>query len=417
MDVRRHDQLWLLMLFRGGGMKKFRQFLKKEYVDEQALDHYLAWVEHYAKYCKDRSLDYWDESSVISYIEILISRVERWKATQAEDAVRKYMFWRRGESDAKREAYLSQLRKHLRKGKRSQRTEDCYLNWVRRFFKFNGKDSAWVADDVKLFIIDLVKVEKVSIASQNQAVAALRYFYKNVLMLDLGDTTTHLRRTKRRNLPIFLNHEELGRVFSKLDGRYLLLVKLMYGTGLRAGECYKLRVQDVDFDKGLIYVRDRTGEIKRETLLPNNLREKLNDHVKEVKKLYTHDTKLGVKGVELPVLYSPTGEEAASWEWYWFFPAASLKVINGELQRKACHEWSLQQKFKKALDEAKVLTPANLDSLRHSFAVHLLDAGYDIRTVQELLGHQDVKTTMVYSKLSKIRVLSAKSPLDIQSDS
>ena len=175
-------------------MKQFRLFLAKEYVEEKELDHYLAWVEHYAKYCKDRDFDYWSERNILSYLERLALRCERWKVSQAEDAVRKYMFWRRGESEAKREVLLSSLRKHLRLGKRSQRTEECYLNWIRRFFRFNGKDSGWLSHDVKLFIMDLLKVGHVSVVTQNQAVAALRYFYKNILSIELGEVTKSLRR-------------------------------------------------------------------------------------------------------------------------------------------------------------------------------------------------------------------------------
>ena len=407
------------MLFWRFTMKQYRRFLQSQYVADKELDHYLSWVEHYAQYCKDRALDYWDEKSLINYKRELGFRLAEWKVLQAEDAVKKYCYWRRGQSEERLEALISKLRGSLRIGKRSVRTEDCYVNWVRRFLKYNGKERGWVIQDIKFFITFIVSNQGVSAATQNQALAALSYFYKHVLEQDPGELPRILKAKSKHGLPVIFSHDELNAIFEQLTGTELLIAKLMYGAGLRSGESYQLRMHDLDFKKKVLLVRDRLGMVKRETIFPESLFKELKVHIKSVKAIYTKDQETANAVVVLPDEYEVVQDEAKQWKWFWLFPSPVLKIGSDKksLIREHYHAWHLQHKFKDVLKSTGIDNQGNLDSLRHSFAVHMLEDGYDIRTVQTLLGHQDVKTTMVYSKLAKVGEVHPKSPLDKASES
>jgi integron integrase len=395
-------------------MKQYRRFLQSQYIAEKELDHYLSWVAHYAKYCEDRGLDYWDDSSLIAYKRDLALRRSGSQVIQAEDAVKKYCYWRRGQSEERREAWILKLRGHLRQGKRSTRTEDCYVNWVRRFLIYNGKEQSWIIEDIRIYITFIVSEQGVSVSTQNQAIAALSYFYKYILEKDPGELPRILKAKSKHKLPAIFSHAELKVIFEQLTGTELLVAKLMYGAGLRSGECYKLRMQDLDFKKKVLLIRDRLGVVKRETLFPESLFKELKVHIKSVKMVYSADQTIENAEVRLPDEYEAVEDEAKQWKWFWLFPSAVLKIGSDKqsLKREHYHPWHLQRKFKEILKSTQIENQVNLDSLRHSFAVHMLEAGYDIRTVQTLLGHQDVKTTMIYSKLAKVGKVHPKSPLD-----
>ncbi|WDE95559.1 integron integrase [Lentisphaera profundi] len=395
-------------------MKQYRRFLQSQYVADKELDHYVSWVSHYAKYCKDRGLDYWDDASLITYKSDLGFRRSEWQVIQAEDAVKKYCYWRRGQSEERREALISKMRAHLRHGQRSRRTEECYANWVRRFLKYNGKEQSWLIKDIEIFITFIVSDQGVSASTQNQAIAALSYFYKNVLEKDPGELPRILKAKSKHHLPTIFSYAELKIIFEQLAGTELLVAKLMYGAGLRSGECYQLRMQDLDFKKKILLIRDSLGAVKRETIFPESLFKELKAHIKEVKMLYNADQAIENAMVRLPDEYVLAEGEAKQWKWFWLFPSAILKIGSDKqsLIREHYHPWHLRHAFKNILKSKEIENQANLDSLRHSFAVHMLEDGYDIRTVQTLLGHQDVKTTMIYSKLAKVGKVHPKSPLD-----
>ena len=228
-------------------MRAFRKFLLSEGMSEVKASHCLSWVEHYAKFCDDRSYDYWDEEILSLYLDILTKNFDSWKVGQASDAIGKYKFWRRGDREAKHELMVQKLSKQLQSDKRSLKTRQCYINWLRRFLIFTKKGSGWTKDDLKSFIKDLLVTQNSSCASQNQAVAALRYFYIHVLNFDLGNFTQVLRARVKKRLPIFFSHEDIVSIYECVDGVHFLMIKLMYGAGLRPGECYGLRIRDIDF--------------------------------------------------------------------------------------------------------------------------------------------------------------------------
>jgi integrase len=264
----------------------------------------------------------------------------------------------------------------------------------------------------------LAKDLKVAASTQNQAYSALSYYYQKVLLIDLGNASQKLKAKPKSNIPVSYSEKELQKIFKFMSGIELLMVKLMYGSGLRSGECLQLRIRDLDFKNKLIRVRNNYGVVKRDTVLPACLIRLLEEQVREAKKVYSSDRARDFPGVFLPESYEALGDEESDWEWFWLFPCSSIKAASviSDLKRDHHHAYHLKNEFKKALELSEVNSRSNLDSLRHSFAMGLLEGGYDIRTVQVLLGHQSVKMTMRYLKARQVRSLSVLSPLDQMED-
>ncbi|MGH8671876.1 MAG: integron integrase [Burkholderiales bacterium] len=312
---------------------------------------------------------------------------------------------------------FDQVRARIRFKHYSNRTEQAYLSWIKRYIVFHGKrhPREMGATEVTTFLNHLAKHENVAAATQNQALAALLFLYKEVLGIDLPWMVTIERARKPKRLPVVLGHSEVQRLFSQLEGTHALMARLMYGTGLRLMECVRLRVKDVDFERSEIVVRHGKGAKDRVTMLPELLKPVLRDHLKRVRTLFESDRKQSVPGVSLPdALAKKYPGAGAEWGWQWVFPARALSVDprSGIRRRHHTHEQALQRAIKRAVRQAGIAKPATTHSLRHSFATHLLQSGYDIRTVQELLGHSDVSTTMIYTHVLNRGGKGVVSPLD-----
>jgi integron integrase len=290
--------------------------------------------------------------------------------------------------------------------------------WATQFIKFHGmrhpKDMG--AGEIEAFLTHLARDRHVAASTQNQALNALVFVYKHVLRREL-DEFSALRPAKRpRHLPTVLTRDEVRRVLDGMDGTFGLMARLLYGTGMRLIECHRLRVKDVDFQTGVITVRDPKGGRDRVTMLPETLRDPLRQHLERVQRLWEQDRRDGLPGVELPgalsVKYLHAGTE---WGWQWVFPARSPSrdPRSGIVRRHHVIEDGLQRAVKAAVRRAGVTKPASCHTLRHSFATHLLEHGTDIRTVQELLGHKDVSTTMIYTHVLNRPGLATRSPLDL----
>lgn len=314
---------------------------------------------------------------------------------------------------------LSDMRRALKLRHYSARTEEVYIAWVRRFIRYCGlrHPRALGSGDVTRFLSSLAVERRVSASTQNQALAAILFLYRDVLEMSIGWLTALVRAKRPIRVPVVLTRDEVRRVLSRLKGRGVasLIVALLYGTGMRLLEALRLRVKDVDFGANQITVREGKGDRDRVTMLPERLKGALLSHLAAVRVQHERDTATGAGWVVLPgalgVKYPQAGRE---WGWQWVFPASRPydDAETGQRRRHHLHETVVQRAFKNSVRAAGIAKPASCHTLRHSFATHLLESGYDIRTVQELLGHRNVATTMIYTHVLNRGGLGVRSPAD-----
>jgi integron integrase len=312
---------------------------------------------------------------------------------------------------------LDQVRDKLRVKHYSIRTEHTYVDWIKRYIYFHGKrhPKDMEARDIEAFLTHLAVVGKVSASTQNQAKSALLFLYREVLEIKLPwlDNVTQAKAPKR--LPVVLTVSEVQAVLSRLTGTHALIASLLYGGGMRLMEAVRLRVKDVDFAQHEILVREGKGFKDRVTMLPEAVTAPLKAHLAKVKALHEEYLAQGYGEVYLPFAldkkYPNAGRE---WGWQYVFPSKNLSVDprSGKTRRHHVDEKGVQRAVKQAVRDAELTKPATPHTLRHSFATHLLQSGYDIRTVQELLGHSDVSTTMIYTHVLNKGGKGVVSPLD-----
>lgn len=312
---------------------------------------------------------------------------------------------------------LDQVRHAIRTRHYSYMTEKAYVGWIKRFIFFHEKrhPAEMSEPEIAQFLSSLATDSKVSASTQNQALHALLFLYQEILQRKIGFVEGVIRAQRPKRLPVVLTREEVRKILGGMSGTPWLMATLLYGAGLRLMECCRLRVKDIDFSQNQIVIRDAKGHKDRHTMLPATVKEILYWHLQGVKKLHDEDLKEGLGRVALPNALDrkyPNGPK--EWGWQWVFPATSHYTdrINGEKRRHHLHESVLQRAFKEARLKASVFKPAGCHTLRHSFATHLLEDGYDIRTVQELLGHNDVSTTMIYTHVLNRGGRGVRSPAD-----
>lgn len=312
---------------------------------------------------------------------------------------------------------LDQLRERVRYLHYSWRTEEAYVYWVKGFIRFHGlrHPRELGVREVEAYLSHLANVRKVAGSTHKQALSALLFLYKQVLGLDLPWLGEIGRPKAERRLPVVLSRDEVSQVLDALDEDYRLIGQLLYGTGLRLLEGLRLRVKDIDFDHGAIVVREGKGRKDRTVMLPDRLVQPLRDQLRKVRLTWERDRENGAGAVFMPdalsVKFPRAGETLG---WFWLFPAhdVSTDTRTGELRRHHVLDQAFQRAFKRAVQKTKIDKLATPHTLRHSFATHLLQAHYDIRTVQELLGHADVSTTMIYTHVLKVGGGGVRSPLD-----
>ena len=314
---------------------------------------------------------------------------------------------------------LDQVRDVIRRKHFSIRTEQTYVDWIRRFILFHNKrhPREMAETEITAFLTHLARVGRVAASTQNQALSALLFLYKEVLKQNLGYLQGVERAKRPSRLPVVLTRDEVHKIFAHMHGTYRLMAGLLYGSGLRLMECVRLRVKDVDFGYARITVRDGKGGKDRVTMLPVNLAKPLERHLQKVKAQHEEDLEAGFGSVFLPGALARKNPAAAKeWAWQHVFPSSRLsadpRAPAGVKQRHHVNESVLQEAVKNAVRASGFPKPATCHTLRHSFATHLLENGYDIRTVQELLGHKDVSTTMVYTHVLNKPGIGVKSPLD-----
>jgi integron integrase len=313
---------------------------------------------------------------------------------------------------------LDRVRAAVRTRHYSRRTEDAYVGWIRRFILHHGKrhPAAMGADEVNAFLSHLAVAERVSASTQAQALSALVFLYRNVLDDPLPWLEDIVRATRPRRLPAVFSRDEVTRLLGAMEGTPRLIASLLYGSGLRLLEALRLRIKDIDFAANLVVIREGKGSKDRRTMLPDTLRGGLRAQLSEVRRLHALDLAVGAGAVWLPDALSRKYPGAArELGWQYVFPASRLSVDPRSNVRGRHHldESAVQRPVKAAVRAAGIDKPGGCHTLRHSFATHLLEDGYDIRTIQEFLGHADVKTTMIYTHvLQQSGGRGVRSPMD-----
>ena len=313
---------------------------------------------------------------------------------------------------------LEQMRAVIRARHYSLRTEETYLSWVKRFILFHGKRHPrdMGAQEVQQFLAYLAVEGHVAASTQSQALSAILFLYQQVLKHDIGWLHDVVRAKQPQRLPVVLTRDEVAAVLRHLSGTPWIMATLLYSAGLRLMECIRLRVKDLDFAYNQIVVRDGKGQKDRVTMLPQHVKAALQQHLLDVQHLYTQDLATGGGGVYLPYALERKYPNAYhEWVWQYVFPAAQMSrdPRTSIVRRHHIHKLVLQRAVYAAVRKASIAKPASCHSFRHAFATHLLEAGYDIRTVQELLGHRDVSTTMIYTHVLNRGGRGVKSPADL----
>jgi integron integrase len=419
-------------------------------IPERNADWYVRWAEKFAKSIKNKPLRKRGASDIENFLFGLSnqSNIESWQVRQAEDAIlllynkllnidlefkqsrtNRSQRLSRGQEqfrdrmlpatvlDKRYGVHLDRLTTAIRVRHYSIRTERAYVAWIRRFLSFH-KDltvQTMKADHIQNYLNYLAETRKIAASTQNQALNAIAFFFAEVLKRDPGDFSDFVRAKRPIKVPEVLTRNEVDRLLSQLSGIYYLMAGLLYGAGLRVMECVRLRVKDVDFDTRRITVRDGKGKKDRITMLPKRFVSQLQEQLIDVKKLYETDLKNNTAGVYIwPGFDRKSPKAAKEWIWQYVFPAHKLSVDprGSNIRRHHIYPSTIQRAVKTAASKADLTKYVTCHTLRHSFATHLLEAGYDIRTVQELMGHSDVSTTMIYTHVLNRPGISVESPAD-----
>jgi integron integrase len=312
---------------------------------------------------------------------------------------------------------LDRVRDAIRLKHYSYRTEKTYVQWIRRYILFHNKQhpSEMGVPEIEAFLTYLAVENHVAASTQNQAFNAILFLYREVLQQELEGRIDSIRAKRPQHLPVVLSADETREIIKNLSGVYRLLVQILYGSGLRLRECLELRVKDVDFQQLQLIVRQGKGGKDRVTPLPQTVVDPLQEHLLRIKRMHQHDLEQGYGSTPLPFALArkyPNADRA--WIWQYVFPSQGLcqDPQTGAIRRYHLHESSLQKAVKQSVRASGIAKKVSCHTFRHSFATHLLQNGYDIRTVQELLGHKDVKTTMIYTHVLNRGGRGVKSPLD-----
>lgn len=317
---------------------------------------------------------------------------------------------------------IDQVRERVRYLHYSLKTEKAYLYWIRFFIRWSAAQGVGMrhpremgTTEVEAFLSMLANERKVSSSTHNQALSALLFLYREVLNIDLPWLSNIGRPQQTKRIPSVLTKDEVAGLLAQLEGVAALLARLLYGTGMRLMEGMRLRIKDVDFDRHVIIVREAKGGKDRVVMLPRSLEPALRMQLLVARSQWESDRQAQCGGVEVPyALESKYPKVGYTWGWFWLFPSPTLSIDSGSGVERRHHlfEERLQRALRKAVALAGIVKPVSVHTLRHSFATHMLQAGTDIRTVQELLGHSDVSTTMIYTHVLKVAANGAPSPLD-----
>lgn len=409
-------------------MDQFKAFLlKKHTVTPKVASHYIKWVLDCYHFNNQNVAHPVNEDAIRHYLKYLATKHEDWQVDQARKAISLYCYFlnRPGKSVAPHSSLknrewqqaIDQMVKSMRLKHLSYRTEQTYLAWMRSFYSFvNGALPMHLeSEDVIHFLTHLAVERKVAKSTQNQAFNAVLFFFRNVLNKDIGSLWQAVRAKRKQRLPVVLTPEEIQQMFDHMGGIHLLMIRLIYAGGLRLNEAVRLRVKDLDFQRGCVVVRAAKGDKDRETLFPESLQKDLNEHLESIRPLYDADREADVAGVYMPdALVRKYPSAGKTWSWFWVFPSGRLSVDpkSALVRRHHVNARQLQRAVKKAAVAAGITKEVKIHAFRHSFATHLVENGCDIRTVQDLLGHVNIQTTMIYTHVARYNKLGVRSPLE-----
>jgi integron integrase len=418
---------------------QFNALLVKNKIPQRFHNHYLKWLRYYLDFCQRYRFSESNSQSLPNFIRKLKEKRQTdVQQKQANEAIHIYYELIRSELSNDKSELTKQLQKpegvclvkdnwqsafrqlsnEIKVRHYSPKTLKSYSTWVRKIQCFSkSKDPELLSTtDVKDFLTFLAVKQKVSASSQNQAFNALLFFFRHVLNREFGKIDGVVRAKRKSYIPVVLSREEIDTIVGNLKYPYDLVVKLLYGCGLRLFEFLNLRIQSFNFDFSILTVHDGKGKKDRTAPLPQIIMLDLKRHLEEVKALHDNDLDEGYAGAFMFDLIEKKYKNCAKeFVWQWFFPAKTLTFVPeaSEYRRYHLHERHVQKAIKRAVNKAKTCKRATAHTFRHSFASHLLQANYDIRTIQELLGHSDVRTTMIYTHTIKSQTTKeAKSPLD-----
>lgn len=409
-------------------LQAFNQFLNdKERIPERNTPYYVKWVSDCYRYFDKPETQLLTNDQNAKFLNHLAKKHEDWQVQQADRVLRLYGYFLNrmqrnedgtsGDKPGDWKKIEDKTREALRLRHRSYNTEKTYIIWLRQFQGFvNGKQpQSLEGKDIQDFLSYLAVEKKVSASTQNQALNAVVFLYRHVFDKDVAGGISAVRARQNRRLPVVLTANEIEKIFSEMPGVNKLMARLIYGCGLRLQECLQLRIKDVDFEQSLVIIRSGKGDKDRRTVLPEAVKEELVKHINEIRVIYEKDRKSKLNGVQLPGAlerkYPNAGKE---WAWFWLFPSQtpSMDPRTNVIGRHHVYHDALQRAFKTAVMKAGITKQASVHTLRHSFATHLLESGYDIRTIQELLGHSSIQTTMIYTHVATKNILGVRSPLD-----
>ena len=421
---------------------RYEALLAQHHIPKMDHPNHLNWLRYYLDFCQKYDFNEGDKKSLPQFIKKLkakkqteqqknqafnaislfqdIEHVSKEKTApfQIQQNTKPYTKEKQQITKASWVSVYNDLKSEINIRHYSPSTLKTYTGWARQFQNFTkSKDPHLLVDsDVKDFLTYLAVDRKVAASTQNQAFNALLFFFRHVMKNEFGELKDIPRAKRKPYIPAVLSREEIDAIIARLKYPYDLVAKLLYGCGLRLFECMNLRVKDLNFDTGLLTVHDGKGKKDRTVPLPEKIIPELKDHLESVINLHQEDLKSGYAGVFLPNRIEKKYKNAArELVWQWFFPAKTLTFVadKNEYRRYYLHKTHVQKAIKRAVNTAKIPKRASAHTFRHSFASHLLQANYDIRTIQELLGHSDVRTTMIYTHTIKSTTIKeAKSPLD-----
>jgi len=398
----------------------------KSLVPSGKSKYYQHWVHSFSRFL-NKPIDNFDsvtKEEIERFIADLTHHKEEWQVRQAQEAIRLYLYYISTDTADTKQPLAgtaaseeSELIRIIRLKHLSLATERTYVGWVRQFLGFCGtvKTAELDTGHLERFLSHLAVDRTVSKSTQSQAFNALLFFYRHVLGKTVELSARSVIARAGRKLPVVLTKSEVQQVFAHLDGVHLLVAKLLYGAGLRITECMELRVKDVDFEQNSITVRSGKGDKDRVALLPSNAVDRLRDQLRYARTLFDADRGDDVPGVYLPDAFERKSPSAGKeWRWFWVFPSKLLSVDprTKVVRRHHLYQDAVQKQFRAAVEKSGIVKRASVHTLRHSFATHLLDAGYDIHTIQQLLGHAHLSTTMIYTHVSTKNMLGVVSPLD-----
>jgi len=413
----------------------FQEFLRsRKLVPEKNIPYFASWAGKFLFFCnKNKRIDH--NQLVMEFIDSLTKNedIQDWQIRQAQQAVQLYLvnFSGKTVSDAvslspgatmKRSDVpdiLKDMKRIIRLKHYSYSTERTYHHWATRFFQYvretKGNENLFSSDDIKQYLSHLAIKQHVSASTQNQAFNALLFLFRSVLGCDVGNLGDTIRAKRGTRLPVVLTPDEVKALFNNMSGTGLLIAQMLYGSGLRLMEFVRLRVMDIDFNMRVLTVRSGKGDKDRTTVLPETVKDRLRVHIEKAKALHEKDLKAGYGEVYLPDALERKFKNAAKeWGWQFVFPSARLSVDprSGKIRRHHISETAVQAAVKNAIRKAGIAKHATVHTLRHSFATHLLMKGVNIREIQDLLGHKNVETTMIYPHVLRDMSNAPRSPLD-----